>query len=108
MRRFLNLTLLCALFLLFAPACGFAVQAIPVLEVTGVLSRVDNTVMPHIIVLSVEGQEASGPIFEGCIFFDEKGNVLDEETFVRRFLKRIVTLEIFEDSGEVVRCRVGS
>ena len=86
-----------------------AVAAIELLEVTGTLERVvpgENG--GEVITLGVNGKEASGPLFSDCRFLDERGQPVEKNDFLRRYMKRIVTLELEAESGVVVSCRVGS
>ena len=83
------------------------------LEVTGIFDRVEepddeNGQAMSLLVLIVNGKEASGLIRMECTFFDEKGNNIDRNDFMRLYIKRTITAEILEDSGEVVSCRVGT
>lgn len=85
-----------------------AVIALPTLEVTGIFQEIDETEKPHKIMLDVNGKEASGPLSEACTFQGEKGDYIERDLFIRRYLKRVITVELIEDTGEVVSCRVGS
>ncbi|MDR2179217.1 MAG: hypothetical protein LBP21_02815 [Synergistaceae bacterium] len=71
------------------------------LEVTGTFESLDETVTPKVIVLKVRGADASGPLWNGCTFFDEKETPLTLEDFAERYLQRNVTLEIIEETGEI-------
>ena len=90
------------------PTEGWAIKKIELLEVTGIFEDIDLTVEPNIIELNVNGTKAFGPLRQDCRFFDEKRQDVDKETFIKSYLKRVVTLEIVEDTGEVFSCRVGS
>ena len=85
-----------------------AVAAIELLEVTGTLERVEPVEDGERLVLNVNGKEASGPLFSDCRFLDERGQPVEKNDFLRRYMKRIVTLELEAESGVVVSCRVGS
>jgi hypothetical protein len=85
-----------------------AVMKAPTLTVTGQLVRLDQSTNPPVIELSVDGVTASGPLAEFCRFMDDRGNDITRDLFFRRYLKRVITVEILEQSGEVVSCRVGS
>lgn len=90
-----------------APA--HAVAAIELLEVTGTLERVaPDQNGGEVITLNVSGKEASGPLDPSCSFADERGQTVEKGDFLRRYMKRVVTLELEAESGVVVSCRVGS
>ncbi len=80
-----------------------AVTEIPMLEVTGTLERVEEG---EVLVLNVEGKEASAPLFSDCHFLDERGTLIPKEEFLRRYMKRYVTVELSEADGAVYVCRV--
>jgi hypothetical protein len=86
-------------------SAAFALMKIPTLEVTGQLEKVDSSLDPAMIFVSVDGTEASGPLSENCSFTDARGNSMERDAFVNRYVKKIVTLELIEDSGVVVSCR---
>ncbi len=86
----------------------FAVARVNTLEVTGIFEKIDNTQDQEAIVLNVNGKIASGPLGQYCVFTDEKQTELDRDTFVKRYLRRVVTVELIEHTGEVIACRVGS
>lgn len=95
--------------------CGYAFKGeamraapVPVLEVTGTFESIDETEEPHRIVLKVNGDEVSGPLEETCVFLDDRGNTVERDLFVRRYLRRVITVELTEDTGVVILCRVGS
>ena len=86
-----------------------AVAAMELLEVTGILDRVEPMEEGgESITLNVSGKEASGPLDPGCRFMDERGRPVEKNDFLRRYMKRIVTLELEAESGVVVSCRVGA
>ena len=90
-------------------ACAFAVAPPPeILEVTGALERVERGQEGDVIVLNVSGKEASGPLDPECVFLDEGGVAISREDFLKRYLKRYVTLELGAEDGVVRLCRVGS
>lgn len=80
-----------------------AVTEIPMLEVTGTLERVEEG---EVLVLNVEGKEASAPLFSDCHFLDERGTLIPKGEFLRRYMKRYVTVELSEADGAVYVCRV--
>jgi hypothetical protein len=92
--------------LLLLPREGHSMAEMKLLEVVGTFEALDDTVEPNIVILSVNGQEASGPLFNSCRFFGEKEENIDKETFVQRYLKRVITVEIIEETGEVFSCRI--
>lgn len=104
------------LFLLFLGTvfCGDVIKSEavlvspPPLEVTGIFQKIDEAEKPYKIVLDVNGKEASGPLSETCVYLGEKGDYIERDLFVQRYLKRVITVELIEDTGEVVLCRVGS
>ena len=83
-----------------------AVTEIPMLEVTGTLERVEPVEGGELLVLKVDGKEASGPLFSDCHFLDERGTLIPKEEFLRRYMKRYVTAELDETNGVVYVCRV--
>lgn len=89
-------------------SAAYAVAAPELLEVTGILDRVVPDEEGEIITLKVGGKEASGPLDPECHFIDEKGQRMEKKAFLRRYMKRIVTLELEAESGVVLLCRVVS
>ena len=85
-----------------------AVAPIEVLTVVGQFEGFDETESPIRIVLIVNGEEAMGPLSDRCTFIDEKGNYIERIAFLQSYFKRIVTISLIEETGEVVECRVGS
>lgn len=83
-----------------------AVTEIPMLEVTGTLERVEPVESGELLVLKVDGKEASGPLFSDCHFLDEHGTLIPKEEFLRRYMKRYVTAELSEAEGLIYVCRV--
>lgn len=84
-----------------------AVTQMELLEVTGILERVEAGEQGEIITLNVNGKVASGPLDPGCRFMDERGQTMEKTAFLQRYMKRIVTLELEAESGVVMFCRVG-
>ena len=86
-----------------------AVTDMELLEVTGTLERVEpGEEGTEILTLNVNGKEASAPLDPGCRFMDEGGESIEKNDFLRRYMKRLVTLELEAKSGAVMSCRVGS
>ena len=85
-----------------------AVTEVPMLEVTGTLERVEPVEDGELLVLKVDGKEASGPLFSDCRFLDERGTLIPKEDFLRRYMKRYVTVELDEDQGVIYVCRLGA
>ena len=83
-----------------------AVTEIPMLEVTGTLERVEPVEGGELLVLKVDGKEASGPLFSDCHFLDERGTLIPKEEFLRRYMKRYVTAELSEAEGLIYVYRV--
>lgn len=79
-----------------------------ILEVTGMLEGVASEGEREVVTLNVYGKLASGPLSSDCRFLDERGQPMDKPSFLQRYMKRVVTLDLEADSGEVVFCRVGS
>lgn len=97
------------LVLIGIPSSARAVAAIELLEVTGTLERVaPEEGGGEVITLNVYGKEASGPLDPSCQFLDERGQPMEKNDFLRRYMKRIVTLELEANSGVVLSCRLGS
>jgi hypothetical protein len=113
-RKMKTLVLLCAL--LFATAAPLALfprqsaasGSLELLEVTGILEGIDDTVTPNVITLDVDGEKASGPLHEDCVFFDERQRILPRKSFLQLYARRSVTVEIDEEMGQVLSCRAGS
>lgn len=107
LKRIFVAALLASTVCLFAfPA--FAVAQAELLEVTGILERVESGEQGEIVTLNVNGKVASGPLDPGCRFMDERGQTLEKTAFLQRYMKRIVTLELEAESGVVMSCRVGA
>ena len=85
-----------------------AVTEVPMLEVTGTLERVEPMEDGERLVLNVNGKEASGPLFSDCHFLDERGTLIPKDDFLRRYMKRYVTVELDEDQGVIYVCRLGA
>ena len=85
-----------------------AVTEAPMLEVTGTLERVEPVEGGELLVLKVDGKEASGPLFSDCHFLDERGTLIPKEVFLRRYMKRYVTVELDEADGVIYVCRLGA
>ena len=83
-----------------------AVTEVRMLEVTGTLERVEPVEDGELLVLKVDGKEASGPLFSDCHFLDERGTLVPKVEFLRRYMKRYVTAELDEADGVVYVCRV--
>ena len=100
------LALILGLILVFAGgAC--AIMRITTLEVTGMLVGIDESINPPEITLDVDGEPASGHLVRNCVFRDERGRELSQKDFADRYVDKIVTVELYEDSGEVISCRAG-
>lgn len=86
-----------------------AVTEMEILEVTGILESVEpGEEGTEILTLNVNGKEASGPLDPGCRFMAEGGKSIEKNDFLRRYMKRIVTVELEAKLGTVMSCRVGS
>jgi hypothetical protein len=81
---------------------------IVILEVTGVLRGIDETLVPNEITLNVEGEDAAGPLASQCRFLDARGQNIAQGVFVKNYLNQTVTVELIEQTGEVISCRPGS
>ena len=68
--------------------------------------RVEPVEGGELLVLKVDGKEASGPLFSDCHFLDERGTLIPKEEFLRRYMKRYVTAELSEAEGLIYVCRV--
>ncbi|MDR2137163.1 MAG: hypothetical protein LBO68_02630 [Synergistaceae bacterium] len=99
---------------IFAAAIGaFLLAGIPaqakmqnvILEVTGTLKAIDETVTPNEIVLQVEGKDAAGPLASTCRFLDGRGRDMEQRVFARNYLKKTIVVELIEHTGEVVSCK---
>lgn len=78
-----------------------------ILEVTGMLDGVAPGERGEMVTLNVYGKIATGPLSSDCRFMDERGQMMEKGDFLQRYMKRIVTLELEEDTGAVVLFRVG-
>lgn len=91
------------------PLSAYAIADVELLEVTGILERIepgaDGT---EVVTLNVHGREASGPMASDCRFTDERGQLVEKKEFLRQYRKRVVTLELEAKSGAAVSCRLGS
>lgn len=97
------------LLFVFASACpSMAVLKPVLLEVTGYLEEYDTSVSPSRIVLKVDDKTASGPLSDWCEFIDERGTRIEKKVFFEKYMERMVTVNIQEETGEIVLCRVGS
>jgi hypothetical protein len=94
--------------LLPLPEEAKAVKELNLLEVSGIFRAFDAAATPNVIVLDVNGQEGSAPLFDGCSFLNEKGEEINGADFVRQYLDRVITLELLEDTGEIFSCRPGA
>jgi nitrous oxide reductase len=95
---------LSALVISFALTLSFtvganAVQDLTVLEVTGILDKIDDSVKPHEIYLIVDEELASGPLLSACEFKDDRNMTISMKEFVRRYQGRNVKLLLY-DYGE--------
>ena len=100
--RFLLISaLVLGLALLYAVPAN-AVMSLTILEVTGILERIDDSVEPNEIYLNVDGVSASGPMIQDFEFMDARGTRLPQREFVRRYTNQQVTLSLYEHSGEVI------
>jgi hypothetical protein len=105
------------------PRRAAAISPLELLEVKGILEGIDDTETPNVITLEVYGEKdgkkngekdrekdrekASGPLHEDCVFYDEKRNVLPREVFLQSYIQKPVTVEINEETGQVLSCRAG-
>lgn len=109
MRKFLLLFVLILINGISIPALFAEEVEFPnLLEVSGVFIDIDETEAPHLLILDVNGQEASGPLLRHCRYINERGKMITREIFIKHYLKRVITVEIIEDTGEVFSCRVNS
>jgi hypothetical protein len=96
----------------FFPSVAQARMEIRPLEVTGTLVAIDTSLTPNEITLRIgkeeEEEDAAGPLHPRCQFFDQRGQSLDQKTFVKNYLERVVTVGIIRQTGEVISCRPGS
>lgn len=96
-----------ALALLLGLSSQAAAMAEPsLLEVTGILEEIGNDAEGEYLTLSVNGELVSGPLGPGCTFWDEKGQNVEKKIFLQNYRKRYVTVEIIEDTKEIVNCIV--
>ena len=78
------------------------------LVATGVFKSINKERKPPVIVLNVNNAEASAPLHPSCVFLDSAGQEISKDAFVERYLKQVISVELYENSGEVFLCRVGS
>ena len=50
----------------------------------------------------------AAPLFSDCRFLDERGTLIPKDDFLRRYMKRYVTVELDEDQGVIYVCRLGT
>ena len=90
-------------------SAAFAVAAAPLLEVTGLLEGITSGQRRGnggTITLDVAGQAVSGPLDPNCVFLNGRGEAMERHDFLKRYLKRAVIVELREDTGVVVSCKV--
>jgi hypothetical protein len=87
------------------PLRSEATMSLPLLEITGILVRIDDSSAPVVIVLDVDGQVGSAPLAGTCIFKDARDNIHSREEFLEAFRDKKVTLTLHEGSGAVLSCR---
>jgi hypothetical protein len=90
---------------LLTPAMSEAKLELVILEVTGTLVGVDESLSPPEITVIVDEEEKSGPLQLGCEFLDARGRAIPQRDFLRLFTKKYVTLQLYEHSGEVFSCK---
>jgi hypothetical protein len=90
------------------PPRGEATMSLPLLEITGVLVRIDDSSAPLVIVLDVEGQVGSAPLAGICLFQDAQDNIYSREDFVEMFRGKKITVMLHETSGAALSCRANS
>ena len=83
---------------------GEAKAEAPTLVVTGTLEQLDTSQTPAVMALNVNGQLASAPVTELCQYTDDRGNPMKQDDFVKRYLKKFVTVTLYEHNGEIVSC----
>ena len=81
-----------------------AVTVPSLLEVTGILEEIGSDAEGEFLTLSVNGELVSGNLSSGCTFWDEKRQSSEKEIFLQRYRKRYVTVEIIEDTKEIINC----
>jgi hypothetical protein len=108
MKKFLFVTV--CLFLAAAPAR--ADQDIPLLEVEGVLLRLDEPKgKPMEIVLDIDGEEAAGPLARACLYLDARDRKLNRDDFMERFVGTRILVGMNQSpdgpdpEAQIVRCR---
>jgi hypothetical protein len=74
------------------------------LEVTGILEEIGHDKEGESLTLNVNGELVSGPLSPGCTFLDEKEQSLKKKVFLDRYRKRYVTVEIIEETKEIINC----
>ncbi|MDR1875147.1 MAG: hypothetical protein LBQ90_09080, partial [Synergistaceae bacterium] len=77
----------------FLPPAAEALKTPVLLEVSGIFKALDTTA--NVVVLEVNGQDASAPLFYACRFLNERGEEIEGKAFAQRYLRRPVTLELF-------------
>ncbi|MDR1875438.1 MAG: hypothetical protein LBQ90_10570 [Synergistaceae bacterium] len=91
----------------FSPGESAADAPKELAEVTGILEGIDDTTTPNLITLKVGEVLASGPLERHCGFFDEWEREIPRTVFVQRYTRRLVTVSMIRDSGEILSCRPG-
>jgi hypothetical protein len=90
------------------PQQSAASGPLELLEATGIFEGIDDTETPNVITLSVDGEKASGQLHESCVFYDERQRILPRKGFLQLYIRKTVTVEILEETGQVISCRGGS
>jgi hypothetical protein len=105
-RTILIITTLAAALVFFGfSSRGEATMSLPLLEITGTLVRIDDSTVPAVIVLDVDGQVGSAPLAGTCLFRDAQDNIRSREDFLEMYRGKKVTLTLHETSGETLACR---
>ena len=97
-----------AALLFFSVTPAEALSRPSTLTATGIFKSVNKERKPPVIVLNVNNAEASAPLHPSCVFLDSLGKEISKDAFVEKYLKQVITVELYENSGEVFLCRVGS
>ena len=90
------------------PQRSAASGSLELLEVTGIFEEIDDTVTPNVITLNVDGERASGPLHEDCVFYDIRQRIIPRKGFVQLYVQKLITVEILEETWQVLSCRAGS
>lgn len=100
-----------ALLIVFASAAMATAPAAKVLTAAGELAEASQIVLDGSkvweIKLNVNGELIAGLLKSNCRFLDAAGTPTSAEAFFKTYMKRLIAVDFYEDSGVIIECRVG-